>query len=383
MKGVIMSRTPTAIANDINPTLYVAFELGLKTWKLASTVGLGQKPRISTIPAGDKEAVVKEISKALERFGLAPNSRVVSCYEAGRDGFWLHRFLTHIGVESIVIDSASIEVSRRSRRRKNDRLDAIKLVTMLVRWDLGEKPWSVVQVPSVEGEDSRQLHRELKTMKKDATRHINRIKGLLANHGICINTIPKDLKPWLEEQRLWNGSPLPHGVGVRILLEFDRLRFIRSQILAVEMERRRLLAERKTNDARVAHKLHRLGAIGVNSAWTFSTELFATREFKNRKQVGSLVGLAPTPYDSGETCREQGIDKAGNKWVRAMAVEIAWAWLRFQPRSALSLWYQRRFGAGSKRLRKIGIVALARKLLIALWHWTEHDVLPEGATLKA
>jgi transposase len=377
-----MSRTPTAVVNSINPNLYVAFELGWKTWKLASTVGLGQKPRISTIPAGDQKEVVKEISKALERFGLPPNTRIVSCYEAGRDGFWLHRFLTHLGVESIIVDSASIEVSRRSRRRKTDRLDAIKLVTMLVRWDLGEKPWCVVHVPSVEGEDSRQLHRELKTLKKDATRHNNRVKGLLANHGIRINTIPKDLKPWLEDQRLWDGSPLPHGVGVRILLEFDRLRFIRSQILAVEMERRRLLSERKTKDAQVAHKLHRLGAIGVNGAWTFSTELFATREFKNRKQLGSLVGLTPTPSDSGDRDRELGIDKAGNKWVRSMAVEIAWAWLRFQPRSALSLWYQRRFGAGSKRLRKIGIVALARKLLIALWHWSEHDVLPEGATLK-
>jgi transposase len=274
-----MSETSTTLVDSNNPTLFVAFELGWKTWKIASSVGLGQKPRISTIRAGDQKAVIKEISNGLERFGLSPDARVVSCYEAGRDGFWIHRFLIHLGIESIIVDSASIEVSRRSRRRKTDRLDAIKLVSMLVRWDLGEKPWCVVHVPSVEGEDSRQLHRELKTLKKDATRHNNRIKGLLANHGIRINTIPKDLKPWLEEQRLWDGSALPHGVGVRILLEFDRLRFIRSQILAVEMERRRLLSERKTKDAQVAHKLHRLGAIGVNGAWTFSTELFATRTF--------------------------------------------------------------------------------------------------------
>ena len=164
-----MSGTPTAEVNTINPTLYVAFELGWKTWKLASTVGLGQKPRISTVPAGDTEAVLREISKALERFGLPQGLRVVSCYEAGRDGFWLHRFLTHVGVENVVVDSASIEVSRRSRRRKTDRLDAIKLVAMLVRYHLGEKTWCVVQVPTVEGEDSRQLHRELKTLKKDAT----------------------------------------------------------------------------------------------------------------------------------------------------------------------------------------------------------------------
>jgi len=378
-----MSGTSTAEVDSINPTLYVAFELGWKTWKLASTVGLGQKPRVSTIPAGDEQAVVKEISKALERFGLPQDSRIVSCYEAGRDGFWLHRFLIHVGVENVVVDSASIEVSRRSRRCKTDRLDAIKLVSMLVRYDFGEKTWCVVQVPSVEGEDSRQLHRELKTLKKDATRHINRIKGLLANHGIRIKSIPRDLKPWLEEQRLWDGSPLPRGAGVRVLLEFDRLRFVRSQILAIEKERRRLLAECTTRDAMVAQKLKRLGAVGDNSAWAFSTELFATRTFNNRKQVGSLVGLTPTPFHSGESGREQGIDKAGNKWVRGMAVEIAWAWLRFQPRSELSLWYERRFGNGSKRVRKIGIVALARKLLIALWHWTEHDVLPKGATLKA
>jgi len=378
-----MPETPTAMVNTINPSLFVAFELGWKTWKLASTVDLGTKPRISTVRAGDLEAVIEEFKKALKRFDLPEGARIVSCYEAGRDGFWLHRFLIHAGVESIVIDSASIEVSRRSRNRKTDRLDAIKLATMLVRWDLGEKPWAVVQVPTVEGEDCRQIHRELKTLKKDATRHVNRIKGLLAGQGLRIGSIPKDLKKWLEEQRLWDGSRLPSGVAVRILMEHDRLSFVRSQILAVEKERRRMLAEQKTKDAQVAGKLHRLGAIGVNSAWTFSSELFATRHFDNRKQVGSLIGLTSTPFDSGETGREQGIDKAGNKWARHMAVEIAWGWLRFQPRSELSLWYQRRFGGGSKRMRKIGIVALARKLMIALWHWTEHDVLPKGATLKA
>jgi transposase len=204
-----MPETPTAMLNTINPTLYVAFELGWNKWKLASTPALGTKPRISTLRAGDLKGVVEEFKKALKRFGLSEDARIVSCYEAGRDGFWLHRFLIYTGVESIVIDSASIEVSRRSRNRKTDRLDAIKLVTMLVRWDLGEKPWAVVQVPTVEGEDSRQIHRELKTLKKDATRHTNRIKGLLAGQGLRIGAIPKELKGWLEEQRLWDGSRLP------------------------------------------------------------------------------------------------------------------------------------------------------------------------------
>jgi transposase len=337
-----------------------------------------------TIEAGDLRALKAEIEAAKRRFGLAEGCRVLSCYEAGRDGFWVHRFLTSIGVENLVVDSASIEVSRRKRRAKTDRLDARKLLSMLIRWDDGEKKvWAVVEVPSVQAEDARHLHRGLKTLKSEQTRLVNRIKGLLAGHGVRISSIGRDLPEWLREQRQWDGSPLPPGLGRRVLIEYDRLVLTRAQIAAVEKERRRLLKHSQTCDAEVARKLMKLRAIGDSGGWTISSELLSWRSFNNRKQVGSIAGLTGTPFDSGGSDREQGIDKAGNKNVRAVAVELAWCWLRHQPHSALSVWYQRRFGAGGKRLRKIGIVALARKLLIALWRWVDQDVLPEGALLKA
>jgi transposase len=328
--------------------------------------------------------VREEIEAARVRFGLARGGRVLSCYEAGRDGFWLHRFLETHGVENLVVDSASIEVSRRKRRAKTDRLDAQKLVNQLIRWDEGEKKvWAVAQVPSVEDEDARHLHRELGTLRSEQTRLVNRIKGLLAGHGVRVGVIGSEFADWLRQQRQWDGSPLPPGLGQRVLIEYDRLVLTRAQIAAVQRERKRLLKDGQTPQAKVARKLISLRAMGDNGAWTMSTELFSWRTFANRKKVGSIAGLTGTPFDSGGTAREQGIDKAGNKRVRFLAVELAWCWLRHQPNSALSRWYQQRFGAGGKRLRKIGIVALARKLLIALWRWVDQDVLPEGALLKA
>ena len=304
-------------------TLYLAFELGWSKWKLAFTVGRGQKPRVRTIDAGDIKAVVSEIEAAKKRFRLGDSCRVVSCYEAGRDGFWLDRFLASISVRNIVVGSSSIEVPRRRRRAKTDRLDAEKLVTMLIRWDEGETGvWSVVSVPSEEAEDARHLHRERRTLQEEQTRLVNRIKGLLAGQGVRIKTIGPDLATWLRSVRLWDGSPLPRGLGQQILIENDRLQFVRSQLAAVERERRRLLREGERRDVEVARKLTRLRAVGDSSAWTFSSELFSWRSFSNRKQVGSIAGLTGTPYDSGSVSREQGIDKAGNKRVRAVAVEL-------------------------------------------------------------
>jgi transposase len=376
--------TSAAGSKDSTGSLYVAFELSSGTWKLAFTVGRGQRPRVKGIRAGDVKAVVREIRAAKKRFGLAEGCRVLSCYEAGRDGFWVHRFLTSTGVENLVVDSASIEVSRRRRRAKTDRLDAEKLVMMLVRWDEGEKKvWGVVRVPSVEAEDARCLHRELRVLKGERTKIVNRIKGLLAVQGVRLKSTGRGFREWLGQVRLWDGSALPRRLGQQVLVEYDRLCFVRAQITAVEQERRRLLKESQKRDAAVARKLMRLRGVGEGSGWTFSSELFSWREFSNRKQVGSSAGLTGTPYDSGSSGREQGIDKAGNKRIRAVAIELAWCWLRYQPESALSRWYEERFGSGGKRMRKIGIVALARKLLIALWRWVEQDVIPEGAVLKA
>lgn len=363
-------------------TLYLAFELGEEKWKLAFTTGLGQSPRRRRIEARDCLALCREIRLAKKRFGLAEDCRVVSCYEAGRDGFWLHRYLVSQGIENAVVDSASIEVNRRAKRAKTDRLDAEKLVRMLVRYDSGErKVWSVVHVPSREAEDERHLHRELATLKADRTRHINRLKGLLVSQGVSL-PVQADFLARLAELRVWDGAPLPPGLRRRLEQEYVCLQFMDQQIAAREAERRELLRTSPAPSVAQVRQLMRLRGIGENSAWCYVTEFFSWRAFRNRRQVGALAGLAPTPYQSGDEQRELGISKAGNRPVRAMAIEIAWAWLRFQPDSELSRWYARRFGQGSKRIRKIGIVALARKLLIALWHYLEHGHIPAGAQLK-
>jgi transposase len=222
----------------------------------------------------------------------------------------------------------------------------------------------------------------LKTLKNEQTRLVNRIKGILMGKGVRVPTTGGCFREWLRGVRMWDDAPLPRRVGQRVLVEYDRLCFVREQIAAVERERQRLLKESDDRDAEVARKLHALRSVGPSSAWTLSTELFSWRHFSNRKQVGAISGLTGTPFNSGNSDQEQGISKAGNKRVRSVAIELAWCWLRYQPQSELSQWYERNFGGGGKRLRKIGIVGLARRLIIALWRWVDQDVLPEGALLK-
>jgi transposase len=249
-----------------------------------------------------------------------------------------------------------------------------------VRYDAGErKLWSVVRVPSIEEEDARHLHRQLGTLKQEQTRLINRIKGLLASQGLRGQPRRRDFLPWLEQARLWDGSPLPPGLRSRIDVESQRLEFARSQIHELEQERKRLLEQSEAPSLQKVRRLMQVKGIGINCAWLLVMELFGWRDFQNRKQVGSIAGLTPTPHQTGQNDRELGIDKAGNRRVRTMVVQIAWGWLRHQPQSALSQWYEQRFAQGPSRVRRIGIVALARKLLIALWMWTEHGIVPEGA----
>jgi transposase len=362
--------------------LYLAFELGNTEWKLGFTIGLGQSPRQRQVRAGDLVGLAQEIRRAKERFKLAPTARVLSCYEAGRDGFWLHRYLVSQGVENRVVDSASIEVNRRAKRAKTDSLDVKKLLTMLLRYDSGEqKVWSVVHVPSVEAEDSRHLHRQLKTFKADRTRHSNRLKGLLVGQGVRL-PIEADFLERIEKVRLWDGRPLPPGLRARLQREFASYQFVAEQVQELEAERRQLLRNSTEPSVEQVRQLLQLRGLGENSAWLFVMEFFSWREFRTRRQVGGLSGLTPTPYQSSEQSREQGIDKSGNRAIRSMAIEIAWGWLRHQPESELSRWFQQRFGQGSKRLRKIGIVALARKLLIALWRYLAYGEMPAGAQLK-
>ena len=366
--------------------LYLAFELSEKTWKLGFTLGLGQRVRERNIRAGDLEQLEKEIIRAKERFRFSAKVPVKSCYEAGRDGFWIHRCLISRGIENIVVDSSSIEVNRRARRAKTDKLDVQKLASMLIRYHSGErKLWSVVRVPSLEEEDRRQLHRELKDLKKERTRVTNRIKGLLATQGVRIRMTPKTFPGCLEAIRLWDGSRLQEGLKARLQREWQRLQYVSEQILEIERQRRRLLREAKSSKRKDFEKIQRLmdlRGIGINGSWVLVEEFFGWRKFRNRREVGSLAGLTPTPYQSGDSDLEQGISKAGNRRVRAVIIELAWAWLRFQPRSKLTQWYIRRFALGNRRNRKVGIVAVGRKLLIDLWRFLEFGVVPEGAQLK-
>jgi transposase len=363
--------------------LYVAFELGQKEWKLGFTVGFGQKPRERTVLAGDLSGVKREIELARRRFGLSGEAGVLSCYEAGRDGFWLHRYLVHIGVRSLVVDSSSIEVNRRAKRAKTDKMDLGKLLGMLMRYDHGEgKVWSVVRVPTVEQEDSRQLHRDLEALRGERTRHINRMKGLLASYGVRMR-VGGDFLVRLETRRLWDGRPLPLGLKKRLVREYERLGLVRGQIKQIEAERTDLVKTSESPDVVMVRQLLGLRGIGIGSAWLYVMEFFGWREFRNGREVGALAGLTPTPHQSGDMAWERGISKAGNRHVRSMAIQIGWAWLRYQPTSKLSRWYQERFANGSGRLRRIGIVALARKLLVDLWRYLEGGLIPEGAQLKA
>jgi transposase len=294
----------------------------------------------------------------------------------------LHRYLLSVGIENVIVDSASIEVNRRARRAKTDRLDAGKLVTMLIRYHSGERTvWSVVHVPSVEAEDQRHLHRQLSKFKAGRTRHTNRIKGLLAGQGERL-PVDADFLERVARVRLWDGSSLPPGLRARLEREYAAYQHVGQQIKELEAERRELIRTSDHSSDEKVRALLQLRGIGENSAWLFVKEFFGWRVFRNRREVGSLAGLTPTPYQSGEQSREQGISKAGNRPIRGMVIEIAWGWLRHQPESELTLWYEKRFGQGSKRLRKIGIVALARKLLIALWRYLETGEIPAGAQLK-
>ena len=363
------------------PVLYLALELSWTSWKLAFTVGAGQKPRLRSIAARDTGTLMTEIHKAKLRFGLPEGTPVISCYEAGRDGFWLHRYLRHQGVENLVVDAASIEVNRRKRRAKSDGLDAAKLVGMLIRWHLGErKLWGVVRVPDVADEDRRQLHRELIELKAQRTEHTNRIKGLLAGFGLAAR-IDGEFPRRLDGLRQWDGTELPDELRGRILREYQRWELVGRQTHELEAERTRQIRDPETVQGERVRQLLQLKGIGENAAWLLVREFFGWRGIRNRRELASLAGLAPTPYDSGESRREQGISKAGNRRVRWMMIELAWGWLRYQPSSELSRWYQRRFGAGNARARKVGIVALARKLVVALWKYLEHGEEPAGATM--
>jgi len=363
--------------------LYLGFELSRAKWKLGFGDGKGPQVRRVKIAAGDLKACRQEVLKAKQRFGLDESAAVRSCYEAGREGFWVHRALEAMGIENFVVDASSIEVNRRHRRPKTDRMDVEKLVRQLVRYWRGEhNAFSAVHVPSPEAEDNRQLHRGLEVLKEERKQHRVRMQSLLFTQGIQLQVGRKFLEQ-LEQQRCWNQQPLPPQLTLRLQDEYHRLQLVEAQIRELKSKQaEQVRSEQKNAAIEKVQRLQRLMAIGLGSSWIFVMELFGWRQFANRRQIAGAVGLTPTPYDSGDSRREQGISRSGNRRIRKLLIEIAWAWLRFQPNSELSQWYNKRFAKGGKRMRRIGIVAMARRLVVDLWRYLEQGVLPRGAQLK-
>ena len=360
------------------PTLYVAFEVGQKNWKLAMTSGFGLAPWLRTVASGDWRGVARALGQGRRRFGVAAPTRVASCYEAGRDGFWIHRALTARGIANRVVDSASIEVNRRARRAKTDRLDALKLVQMLVRVCYGERRvWSEVHVPTVADEAARHVSRERTALTQEHTRLTNQMRGWLATWGA---RLPRQrARGWWTTVRDGAGAPLPVEVQARVARAEARRAVLAEQIAELEGQQQRAVTA--AAPASALRQLVQLKGVATTGASVLLDEGLVWRAFRNRRQIGGLLGFAPTPYASGESTREQGISRAGNKRLQTISIQLAWNWVRWQPLSALTQWYREHFGTGT-RARRIGIVAVARRLVIALWRYVTTGVVPAGAILK-
>ena len=362
-------------------SLFAAMELSNKKWKLV--FGDGSRERERSIPARAQGALLQEVTRAKEKLGLPPEAPVVFCYEAGRDGFWIDRMLRKHGFKNSVMDPASIEVPRRSRTRKTDRLDAKKLLKLLLRAELwGERgAFSSVRVPSEEQEAELRIHRERERLVKERTEHRTRMKSLVVLQGLEVGN-PATMR--VDGLRNWAGQPLAGPWVEELKREQQRLRLVEDQLAGIEKQQAAALAQASTPALQKAGKLAKLKAVGLQSSWLLSHECFGWRTFANRKHLGSFAGLTGTPFDSGETLREQGISKAGSGRVRTTMIELAWGWVRWQPASALTHWFVDRYVCGgTRRSKRKGIVALARKLLVALWKYLEQDLVPEGAVLKA
>ncbi|HBL29683.1 MAG TPA: IS110 family transposase, partial [Acidobacteria bacterium] len=299
--------TPIAESTRPEAVLHMALELGASEWKLGFGVEAGRKASQRTVVAGDLSGLMLEVGRAKHRLGIPESARVVSCYEAGRDGFWLHRFLLLEGVENVVVDSSSIEVNRRHRRAKTDRVDLEKLLSLLIRFERGEKKvFGVAQAPTPTQEDERHMARELESLKQERTAHTNRIKGLLASVGVRAK-VGKGFLHVLDQVKQWNGEGLLASLRARLRREGERLALLEDQIAEVERFRRKANVEAKEK----VQRLQELKGIGENSGWLFGVEFFGWRQFRNRREVASLAGLVPMPYQSGDSLkREQGISKA-------------------------------------------------------------------------
>lgn len=395
----------TAIRTQFG-AIFVSLELSRKTWLMTSlSPGKGEKMSKRSVQAGDVAGLLRRFaelrSKAAARTGQV--FPIIVIQEAGLDGFWLHRLLEREGFESHVVDPASIAVPRRRRRAKTDKIDGEALLRALLAYKRGEpRVCSMVVAPSPEEEDERRLCRERKTLIGERVAHVNRIKGLLFAQGIQdYAPLSRNRRKRLEELRTGDGRPLPPHVKAQIERELDRLETVIDQIKAVEKERDRVLfpaapkagrgearsgaakAGRGEAQAPGAARLTDYRGIAEDAAATLWSEGLS-RHFSNRRQVGAYAGYAPTPWRSGSIAHEQGVSKAGNPRLRTTMLEVAWLWTRHQPDSALTRWYFARLGDHpTKARKKTAIVALARKLLVALWKYVRFGEVIEGAVMRS
>jgi transposase len=359
----------------------MALELSNRTWRLGFSNG--SRVRQKSVDARALSRVLEEIEQAKLKLGVEPGARVVACYEAGRDGHWLYRWLRSEGVEALEIDSSSIERAQGRKHVKTDGVDVERLLDLLMRYCLGfRRSMRVVRVPDEAAEAALRLHREDGYLVKERGRVGNRIRGLLATQGLAEVPLGRGFADWLEGARLWNGAGVSVELKAELLRLHEQYRLLGRQLGEVSAAYQAELG-RDSAVGKQRVQLELLKGIGPKIARVLSAEALAWRTFSNGKQVGSMAGLTPTPDQSGEASRERGIGKHGNRRIRHMAIELGWLWLRWQPESALSVWFRERFGGGGKRMRRVGIVALARKLLIALWRYVDQGVVPEGAVMKA
>jgi transposase len=376
---------PTAVRTDLG-AIFVSLELSRSSWVVTALLPGGERMSRHTVPGGDIAGLLDRFSqlwgKAQARTGR--HFPIIVIQEAGLDGFWIHRALEKQGVESHVVDPASIATSRRRRRAKTDRLDGETLVRALLAFKRGEpRVCAMVKAPSPEDEDRRRITRERKVLICERVEHVNRIKGLFFAQGIRgYEPLRRDRRARLEELRTGDGRDLPPHLKAQILRELDRLELTLAQIKAVEAERDAALAEEPQHREMPATAKMLLGIKGIGpefAALLWSEGLF--RHFDNRRQVAAYAGLAPTPWQSGAVSREQGVSRAGNPRLRSTMIQLAWLWLGHQPQSALTRWFRERVERNGGRLRKTAIVALARKLLVALWKYVSSGVVIEGAAM--
>ena len=379
---------PGQIAVQVSlAAIFVSLELSRSTWLITSLVpGGGDKMSKHSVRSGDIAELLTHFTKLRDKAHARAGASfpIIALQEAGLDGFWVHRVLERAGIESYVVDAASILTSRRRRRAKTDRIDGEALLRTLLAHKRGEpRVCAMVRAPSPEEEDRRRLCRERRTLVAERVAHVNRIKGLLFAQGICdYEPLRGDRRQRLEALRTGDGRPLPPYLKAQIGRELDRLELLLEQLKTVEAERNALL-EPANDVAPIAVKaLAALRGIGPElTAMLWSECLF--RSFRNRRQIAAYAGLAPTPWQSGSVQHEQGVSKSGNPRLRSTMIQLAWLWLRHQPTSELSLWFRERVQRNSGRGKKTAIVALARKLLVALWKFSSSGVVIEGAMMKA